>query len=682
MTSSAVSALDEARAMYTDPHAIARAAKSDGARICGYVGSDVPEELILAAGYVPVRVRGDASQPPVHGDRYGYLAEPVTRSVLARLTDGTYDYLDGLVIDHSIDAHALLFFNLRQVRLMLPEVRLPKLHFFDLLHLPHLTTARYNRDRLRELAETLADWSGGSISDEAIVRQISHSNAHRAGLAEVVAFRQARPPRIRGSDALALTGCAMLMPRPDFTRVIDAVSHEVPSQPPLEGRRLFVTGSNHESTEAYAAIERAEVVIVGDDHDLCPVQFHTGREFTSADIAWNMQHVLKPQGTANFGPQAQQWTFETPDKYTVIFKSDQPRPFAWEFFHNFNMLDPETGQGPDAATKAVGTGPFAMADWAQGDHFTLKKNQNYWMSGRPYLDGINFTVFKDAQAPVVQFEAGALDGLLYPPLRDGVRLGQDQSFQLLTNKYAGSFFTTLNVNYPPLDDKRVRQALNYAINRERWAKSEMLGQSDAVDLPWGPLNLAYEAGKNSIYTFDLDKARFLLKDAGVANAEFDFLVQPAHTERIHWGEMVQADLAPLGIKLNIVTMDASSWNNATTAANGPTTYKGLNGSPTGQGGNGEPANSAYATSNWWRYDGVNSSNYNGAAYHDLVSKLLVEPDQDKRKSLYSQVNDVILDDCWLLIYATRPDQGVFQSKVHDFVWAPFSRTEFTNVWLG
>jgi ABC-type transport system substrate-binding protein len=129
-------------------------------------------------------------------------------------------------------------------------------------------------------------------------------------------------------------------------------------------------------------------------------------------------------------------------------------------------------------------------------------------------------------------------------------------------------------------------------------------------------------------------------------------------------------------------MDAASWNNATTAANGPTTYKGLNGSPTGQGGNGEPANSAYATSNWWRYDGVNSSNYNGAQYHDLVSKLLVEPNQDRRKSLYSQVNDIILDDCWLLIYATRPDQAVFQSKVHDFEWAPFSRTEFTNVWVG
>ena len=411
------------------------------------------------------------------------------------------------------------------------------------------------------------------------------------------------------------------------------------------------------------------------------VQFHTGREFTSADIAWNMEHVLKPQGTANFAVQAKQWTFETPDKYTVIFKSDQPRPFAWEFFHNFNMMDPVTGQGPDALTKAVGTGPFTMAEWVQGDRFVLSKNKNYWKSGRPYLDEITFTILADAQAPVVQLEAGTLDMIQLPPLRDAVRLRQNPAFQVITNKYAGSFFATLNLDYPPLQDKRVRQALNYAIDRKRWADTVMLGEAQPVDLPWGPLNLAYEAEKNNRYTFDLEKAGALLKEAGVTNAEFDYLVQPQHTERVSWGEMVQADLAKIGVKINILKLDTTSWNSITSAGNGPTKYKGINGSPNGQGGNIEPANNAYAVSNWWRYDGVNASNYKSDAYKDLVSKLLVEPDPSKRKALYSQVNDIILDDAWLLIYATRPDQAVVSTKVHDFQWPPFSRTEFTDVWM-
>ena len=411
------------------------------------------------------------------------------------------------------------------------------------------------------------------------------------------------------------------------------------------------------------------------------VQFHTGREFTSADIAWNMEHVLKPQGTANFAVQAKQWTFETPDKYTVIFTSDQPRPFAWEFFHNFNMLDPVTGQGPDALSKAVGTGPFAMAEWIQGDRFVLAKNKNYWKSGRPYLDEITFSILADAQAPVVQLEAGQLDMIQLPPLRDAVRLRQNAAFQVVTNKYAGSYFATLNLDYPPLQDKRVRQALNYAIDRKRWTDSVMLGEAEPTDLPWGPLNLAYEPTKNARYTFDLDKAGALLKEAGVSSAELEYLVQPQHTERVSWGEMFQADVAKLGIKISISKLDTTSWNAVTSAGNGPTKYKGVNGSPNGQGGNGEPANTAFATSNWWRYDGVNASNYKSDAYKDLVGKLLVEPDPSKRKGLYSQVNDLILDDAWLLVYATRPDHAVVSKKVHGFDWPPFSRTEFTDVWI-
>ena len=411
------------------------------------------------------------------------------------------------------------------------------------------------------------------------------------------------------------------------------------------------------------------------------VPFHTGREFTSADIAWNMQHVLKPEGTANYAVQAQQWTFETPDKYTVIFKSTQSRPFAWEFFHNFNILDPVTGQGPEAKTKAVGTGPFAMAEWVQGVHFSLTKNKNYFKSGRPYLDELDFVITADAQATVLQFESGSLDLLYLPPIRDAVRLRANKAYQVISNKYAGSFFNTLNLDYPPLNDKRVRQALNYAIDRKRWTDTIMLGEAEPVDLPWGPLNLAYEASKNTKYTYDLDKARSLLKDAGVTSAEFDFLVQATHTERISFAELVAPDYAKLGIKLNIVKMDPTTWNTVTSAGNGPTKYKGLNGSPTGQGGNGEPANTAYATSNWWRYDGVNSSNYKGEQYKSLVNQLLVEPSQDKRKSLYSQVNDIILDDAWLNIYATRPDHVVTASKVHDFAWPPFSRLEFVDVWI-
>ena len=72
-----------------------------------------------------------------------------------------------------------------------------------------------------------------------------------------------------------------------------------------------------------------------------------------------------------------------------MLKSDQPRPLVFDFFEYLNMVDQETLEGPDAKTKAVGTGPFTFVEWAQGDHLTLAQNPNYWQSGKPYLDGIS-----------------------------------------------------------------------------------------------------------------------------------------------------------------------------------------------------------------------------------------------------------------------------------------------------
>jgi benzoyl-CoA reductase/2-hydroxyglutaryl-CoA dehydratase subunit BcrC/BadD/HgdB len=260
-------ALRAARAVHADPHAVARAAQARGERICGVIGSDVPEELIRAAGLLPIRLRGDSARARVDDNRYGYLAEPVTRSLLEQLVDDTYNYLDFLVIDRSLEAHAPLFHDLRQVRLSMPEVRLPQLHFFDLLHLPHLTTARYNRERVRELADKVGEWSGGQLDDTAIASEIELANSHRALLTELGRLRASTPPCLGGADALALIGCAMLMPRDEHASLVVRARAEVARARPLDGRRVFLTGSNHETTRLYDVLERQGCVVIGEDHD-------------------------------------------------------------------------------------------------------------------------------------------------------------------------------------------------------------------------------------------------------------------------------------------------------------------------------------------------------------------------------------------------------------------------------
>jgi peptide/nickel transport system substrate-binding protein len=170
------------------------------------------------------------------------------------------------------------------------------------------------------------------------------------------------------------------------------------------------------------------------------VQYHSGREFTSDDVKYNLLRVRDPKITASgLGAQSAWFTsIDTPDKYTVVLTSDQPRPTAFDLFQQLNIVDRDTMEGPDARTTAVGTGPFAFKEWSQGDHLDLVRNANYWQSNRPLLDGVHILTLTDSQAAIVQFESGALDALKSPAIRDFARFKADPKYRALLNPSTGA----------------------------------------------------------------------------------------------------------------------------------------------------------------------------------------------------------------------------------------------------
>jgi peptide/nickel transport system substrate-binding protein len=233
------------------------------------------------------------------------------------------------------------------------------------------------------------------------------------------------------------------------------------------------------------------------------VQFHSGRELTSADIPLNIQHAADPKtGIGNLAVMSGWITdIQTPDKYTVILGSEQPRPSLFDYLQFLNISDPETFRGPNASSKVVGTGPFPFIEWVQGDHVTLRKNTNYWRSGTPRLDEQQLMILKDPQAMVVQFEAGAIDAAIGSPLRDAARLKDDPKYRYVANTTAGTYtLVVVNTTLPPLDRKEVRQAINYAIDRKRIADSVYLGIGGTPKaIPWTPQNPAYDATRAGAY---------------------------------------------------------------------------------------------------------------------------------------------------------------------------------------
>ena len=173
------------------------------------------------------------------------------------------------------------------------------------------------------------------------------------------------------------------------------------------------------------------------------VQFHTGRELTSDDVEYNLLRARDPKNAfaAVVAVGSAWWTsWEKPDKYTIILKSDKPRPGVFDFLQYLRILDKDTMEGPDATSKVVGTGAFKWVEWAPGDHITLTKNPNYWESGHPYLDGVQIGIFRDAQAMVQALEAGTLDVADLVPIPDADRLRNDPNFKTYQTHDIGQFF--------------------------------------------------------------------------------------------------------------------------------------------------------------------------------------------------------------------------------------------------
>jgi peptide/nickel transport system substrate-binding protein len=406
------------------------------------------------------------------------------------------------------------------------------------------------------------------------------------------------------------------------------------------------------------------------------VTWHSGREFTSDDVNYNLLRVRDAKLQIPTLRNQSNWftTIDLPDKYTVVLKSDLPRPAIFDFFEFFNIVDKNTVEGPDAKSTSIGTGPFKLVEWAQGDHLTLAKNQNYWRSGRPYIDSFVAHARVD-QAMLVQFEAKALDVAKGAAPNDFARYRDDLQYRTLVSNISGNnFLFGLNLGIPPLDDKRVRQALNWALDRKRFAETFLYGTGVPQSLPWPTNSPAFEAAKQNFYSFDLDKARALLGQAGVANLELDCNVLGAWPQLVSFAPVYQADLAKIGVKLNVRVLELATWVDE--AVNRK--YKGM-----------YLANSSFAqlepssTLNNGRATDPNSNNslFKNDRYSELIASASSEPDAAKRKVMYSELNDIILDESFIMWLAASPPTLVTRPNVHGIEPSAHDGFYYHNAWI-
>jgi peptide/nickel transport system substrate-binding protein len=368
------------------------------------------------------------------------------------------------------------------------------------------------------------------------------------------------------------------------------------------------------------------------------VKFHSGRDFTSEDVAWVLEKLKEPSTGALFRTFALAVTeIQRPDAQTLVLKLEQPEAGILDLMGNLYIPDKEIYD--DIDRKGAGTGPFEFVEFVPDDHITLKRNDNYW-GQKAALDRIEIKIFGDNQAAVANLEANAVD-MTPLTLQDYVRLTEGKQYQ--TEKIVGAsiFNIWLNTRRPPFDNKQVRQAMAFALDRERFNQTILLNQSQATNNPLPSYHWAFFPDLDKVYQFNLDKARSMLAAAGLPSG-FETTVNVSSQSREGTGmvQILQSDLEKIGVKLTIDAKDAPRWAEASDRGEFDVNMHAYGRT------NADPS-LLFKGTTAWRPD-ANPTGFANPKYLELVNAQARVIDREKRKPLVKNLVQYVQDQCFII----------------------------------
>jgi peptide/nickel transport system substrate-binding protein len=205
------------------------------------------------------------------------------------------------------------------------------------------------------------------------------------------------------------------------------------------------------------------------------------------------------------GPQQVTLKLSTPDAALPGILSDRAGM----------MVSPTAAaEGGTVARKPVGAGAYAFVSWADGEKIVVKRNEKYWKDNRPYPDGIEFSIIPELTTGARSVTAGQNDLIYQLPPRQKAIIERASSIKVFNGPTLYVFQIFLNWAKPPFDNVKVRQAFNFAIDRETFVKAALAGLAEPAYMNLPKAHWAHDKSVAELYPHDPDKARKLLAEAG------------------------------------------------------------------------------------------------------------------------------------------------------------------------
>ncbi len=379
------------------------------------------------------------------------------------------------------------------------------------------------------------------------------------------------------------------------------------------------------------------------------VKFHNGKELTAADVVYSIGLQLNPPAPGSVAVLGQVPAIQNAEargKYTVRInlKAPDARLFGYLAWNRYSAIVPEGMYNQlNAGREGIGTGPFKLVDFQPNSHVEYVRNQAYWKKGLPYLDALTFKILPDEQARIAALRSNAIDGSTFSS-DSALVLARDKNLKVLkglTAAFRELQFTIKEGENKPWHDVRVRQAVNFAINRQEILNKVYNGNGDysgMVPPGYGPWPLSRADLRNKYEKFDLAKAKSLMKAAGFEKG-FSVTMTTFSTplDFAQVASVMKQQLKRINIDVNIVAQEPGTF----AAANGrgsfewDLTARGMRGDVDGYMAEYNPSSTAYRA--WY-------PKYKNVRVWRLVGNGRIQLDQKKRLPMYKEAQQLLMND--------------------------------------
>ncbi|MDR7316918.1 ABC transporter substrate-binding protein [Brevibacillus nitrificans] len=409
------------------------------------------------------------------------------------------------------------------------------------------------------------------------------------------------------------------------------------------------------------------------------VKFHDGSVMTAADVKFSLDRA-RGEGSSWSWIYTGIESVEVSGDNQVTIKTKTPyAPLLSSLALFSSSIVSEKAvkdQGKDfLSDKEFGTGPFQLANWQRGQKVELAKNADYWQAGKPYLDGVELVQVPEDTTRLFQLRAGDIDIASNVPFNAMAELQADSALTVMTPQVSRVDVININHTHEPFNDVKIRQAINYAVDKDLIIKTVLMGNGEMATsyLP----KMKYFNDQLEGYKYDLEKAKKLMAESSKPQGfKTKLLIASGDETDRQIAVIVKDQLAALGIDVEIQMMESGAAYEAVNQMNYDlaTTYFSTDIIDPDELTSFEVVSTggtdAYHTG------------YKNPKVDELAEKARAELDETKRKEMYLEIQKLVSEDATFLFLYYKPATYAVQNYVKGFHVLSTGNYRLEEVWLN